>query len=348
MNVMTKLFLGADHGGFELKEKIKSFLKEKKIDFIDLGAYELREDDDYPFVALEMALRVKKEGGKGILFCRSGVGMSVVANKVKGVRSADVFSPEMAQKAVEHNDCQIISIASDFLTEERVKEIIEAFLYSGFSQEDRHKRRLKEILLFESKALKITPALLEPDKKTFQEKIQVLKEAGISEFHLDVLKEPFYGRSFYDPDLFSGFEIEVHLMGKEIPYDILRHKEVKRFIWQVEYINELEFIKLKERGFIMGVSLDLDSKPELLDPYIPNVEIIQIMGVKAGRSGQDFHKSVLKKIQIVREKTEKEIVVDGGIDYISSQLVKMAGADRVVARSYLFEGDIRENLKELQ
>lgn len=141
------LYLGADHRGFQLKETIKAFLQERNFAFEDLGAFEYNKDDDYPDFALAVAKSVAEnpKENRGILLCGSGMGMDVVANKVKGVRATVAYSPESAAHARANDDVHIITLAGDILSEEQAKGIVTIFLNTKFSGEERHLRRIEKI-----------------------------------------------------------------------------------------------------------------------------------------------------------------------------------------------------------
>ena len=142
-----KVYIGADHGGLNLKEKAKHKLAEWGFDVEDMGAKTLDPDDDYPEFAYAVAKKVSENlsASRGILLCRSGVGMDIVANKVKGIRSAQVFNEEMAKKSREHEDANVLTIATDYLPEENVLFILKIWLETPFSGDERHVRRLKQI-----------------------------------------------------------------------------------------------------------------------------------------------------------------------------------------------------------
>lgn len=140
------VYLGADHGGYALKERIKDWLLEWGEVYTDLGANVMDENDDYPVFALEVAKAVASdESGRGILLCRSGGGMVMVANKLKSVRAVAVSDVRSAIHAREHNNANIISLAADWVTEENAKAALAAFLQTPFTEEERHVRRLKLI-----------------------------------------------------------------------------------------------------------------------------------------------------------------------------------------------------------
>jgi len=143
----TKVYLGADHGGFAAKEEIKKQLLEQKYEVEDMGAHTLVKSDDYPPYAAAVAKKVSEnpKENRGIVLCRSGIGVDIVANKFKGVRSGLVFTEEMAQKAREHDDTNVLAIAADYLSRDRIINIVKIWLETPFSGEERHTRRLKQI-----------------------------------------------------------------------------------------------------------------------------------------------------------------------------------------------------------
>ena len=145
-----KIYIGADHGGFELKEKLRAFVEGLGYEVQDLGAHGLDEEDDYPDFVLPVGEQVSsEEGGMGIVIGRSGNGEAIAANKVGGVRAAVCASVEMARKAREHNNANVLSLGADFVDQETAKEIVRAFLETPFSDEPRHVRRIEKITQFE-------------------------------------------------------------------------------------------------------------------------------------------------------------------------------------------------------
>lgn len=146
-----KVYLGADHGGFALKEKVKTWLVDWKIEFEDKGAKTLDPADDYPQFAFSVGEAVSgTPDAKGILLCRSAAGMVIAANKVAGIRAVAVSDVRGATHAREHNNANIIGISGDWTDEEMTKHIIKAFLDTKFSNEPRHKRRVDQISAYES------------------------------------------------------------------------------------------------------------------------------------------------------------------------------------------------------
>jgi len=136
--------LGADHGGFDYKEKTKELLKSKKIEFIDFGTTSA-ESTDYPDYAHKVAEYVGSGKAEfGILVCGTGIGMSIVANKHNGVRAANVESVEAARLARQHNNANILAIGARLTPWEKAKDIIDMFLATAF-EGGRHQRRVDKI-----------------------------------------------------------------------------------------------------------------------------------------------------------------------------------------------------------
>jgi ribose 5-phosphate isomerase B len=145
-----KIALGADHKGFQYKEKVKKFLQGKGYEVIDFGTFS-EESVDYPDFGFKVAKAVaNKEAERGILFCWSGIGMCISANKIKGIRAALCLNEEMARLSREHNDSNVLSLSAKFIPEEKLLKIVEVWLNTSF-EGGRHQRRLDKISLEESK-----------------------------------------------------------------------------------------------------------------------------------------------------------------------------------------------------
>jgi len=140
------LYIGADHRGYNLKEEIKKFLEEKKIKFNDLGNLKYDQNDDYPDFAKKVALEISSDDkNKGILICGSGIGMSIAANKVKGVRAGLCLSSYMAKEAKKAIDINILCLAADLTDSNTAKNIVRDWLETNFKKEERYLRRVKKI-----------------------------------------------------------------------------------------------------------------------------------------------------------------------------------------------------------
>ncbi|MFA5335535.1 MAG: ribose 5-phosphate isomerase B [Candidatus Omnitrophota bacterium] len=139
-----RIAIGADHGGFALKTKIVKYLKSKGHEVKDLGCYSA-ESCDYPKYGYAVAAAVgKKRFPRGVLICKSGIGMSIVANKVRGVRAALVFDIEAARSSREHNDANIIVFSARNTNVFKAKKILDVWL-STRRAGGRHLRRVKQI-----------------------------------------------------------------------------------------------------------------------------------------------------------------------------------------------------------
>lgn len=146
-----KIYLATDHAGFDLKEKIKNYLLDKEYEVEDCGAFSFEKNDDYPLFIAKAAEKVSQDpASRGIIFGKSGAGEEITANKIKNIRAIIGFSSENVKLAREHNDANILSLGSEFATFEKAKELVEIFLTTPFSNEERHKRRLEEIAEIEN------------------------------------------------------------------------------------------------------------------------------------------------------------------------------------------------------
>lgn len=139
------IYIGADHGGFELKKKIKEWLTVQGHFVEDIGAVELDPQDDYPQYAFAVARGVLHNGGVGILVCRSGGGMTIAANRVPGIRAVDCMTVESAVHARTNNNANVLSLSGDWVDETLAIEIVHAFLTTQFLNEERHVRRISQL-----------------------------------------------------------------------------------------------------------------------------------------------------------------------------------------------------------
>jgi len=140
------IILGADHGGYKLKEEIKNWLGQWHLEFKDFGAHEFKPDDDYPDFAWPVAVEVgSQQGALGILVCRSGQGESIVANKAKGARAALCWNEQTAHAARNDDDANILCLPADYVTVDNAKKIVETFLKTPFGTHERYARRVNKV-----------------------------------------------------------------------------------------------------------------------------------------------------------------------------------------------------------
>lgn len=150
-----RVVLGADHGGFELKEEIKKWLSRgdtrdlgvpraaEKYEVVDVGAEKLEAEDDFVDYAVLVANEVAENGeARGILFCRNGYGMMIAANRFLGVRCGEAFNVEAVKRGRTDDDINCLSVPADYIKDGDVKKMIETFLTTEFSGEEKYKRRL--------------------------------------------------------------------------------------------------------------------------------------------------------------------------------------------------------------
>lgn len=145
-----KIGIAADHGGYELKKLLHSFLVASGYEVIDFGAYELNNQDDYPDFVVPLAQAIaEKQVERGIAICGSGVGASVVANKVPGVRAALINDHFSAHQGVEDDNLNLLCLGGRITGYMAAEEYVQAFLNAKFTGLERHMRRLQKVHLLE-------------------------------------------------------------------------------------------------------------------------------------------------------------------------------------------------------
>ena len=148
-----KVYLATDHAGFNLKESLKAFLITSGYEVEDCGALTLDPADDYPqFIALAAKKVVQTPGAAGIVFGKSGAGETIVANKITGIRAILGINEENVKLARLHNDANVLSLGSQFITPEAAQSLTNLFLTTKFSGETRHIRRIDQIKQIENES----------------------------------------------------------------------------------------------------------------------------------------------------------------------------------------------------
>jgi RpiB/LacA/LacB family sugar-phosphate isomerase len=148
---MMKLVIGSDHAGFQLKVAIGEFLKAQGHDVLDVGAFD-EKPSDYPDFAEKVGAAVLDgRGERGVLMCGSGVGVSVAANKIPGIRAGMCHDTYSAHQGVEHDDINVLVLGSRVVGVELAKDLVKAFLGAKFTNEERHLRRLGKVKAIEAK-----------------------------------------------------------------------------------------------------------------------------------------------------------------------------------------------------
>ena len=147
-----KIGVAADHGGFELKETIKLFLKERGYEVTDFGAFQLDLADDYPDFVIPLARAVvEKQVDRGIAICGSGVGASVAANKIPGIRAALIHDHFSAHQGVEDDAMNLICLGGRVTAFAAAEELVMSFLNAKYIGAERHERRLQKVKELEIK-----------------------------------------------------------------------------------------------------------------------------------------------------------------------------------------------------
>jgi ribose 5-phosphate isomerase B len=140
------IYLSSDHGGFELKQKIKEYLVDRGKEVTDLGPDKLDPNDDFPDFAIPLAEKVAKgEGNLGIVLCRNGAGVEVAANKVDGVRAVLSWDPRHAASTRADDNANVLALPADYLDSQKAFEVVDAWLSTPYNKEERFERRLKKI-----------------------------------------------------------------------------------------------------------------------------------------------------------------------------------------------------------
>ena len=143
------IYLGADHGGFSFKEKIKEYLKELKIEYQDMGNLKFEGEDDFVDYAVAVARKVVETNGKGILVCTNGEGMCIVANKIKGIRAVSPTNKKAAMRSKEDLDSNVLCLGEHVSSFRDAKKIIKIWLETDFFPAERYIRRINKIKALE-------------------------------------------------------------------------------------------------------------------------------------------------------------------------------------------------------
>ena len=151
LSAVRRIAIGADHGGFALKAKLIALLRARGCEVADLGTHSA-QPCDYPQVGCKVASAVAQGAfDRGILLCKSGIGIAIVANKVAGIRAAVCADTFDAQRSREHNDANILVLGAEKLSAAQAKRILERWLATPFESGGRHERRVQQIAAIERK-----------------------------------------------------------------------------------------------------------------------------------------------------------------------------------------------------
>ena len=145
MPIKGKIYIGSDNAGFELKNEIIKYLKDKGYDVVDIGPFAYDKADDYPDYAVKLCNNVLKDKAKGILVCSTGAGTAMVSNKIRGIYAANCWSVESARLAKVHQNINVLCLGASLIDEKVAKDVVETWLTEPETKEERHIRRLQKI-----------------------------------------------------------------------------------------------------------------------------------------------------------------------------------------------------------
>lgn len=205
--------------------------------------------------------------------------------------------------------------------------------------------------------IKVIPGILEKDFEEIKKKVSLVSPY-VDTIQIDLCDGKLVSnKTFDDPEQFKEIikneEFELHLMVSE-PGEIVDgwiDAGFKKIIGHIEGIAEpMDFLlELKKKGVAVGLGIDFDTKVSILEDYLDYIDFVLVMTVRAGFSGQDLIESALEKVKWLRNKRPNlDIEVDGGINPATGKMALEAGANVLISNSYIFSGDVKENIEKLK
>jgi len=348
-----KIYIGADHAGYKLKEELEKYLKSKKHTVIDVGAHKFNKNDDYPKYAAAVGNKVKKDKkSRGILLCGNAEGICIAANKLSGIRAAIGYSEYAAKTSRTDDDANILCLAGRVLKPAQAKKITSKFLNTRFSGAKRHKRRIKQIKKLrtakpDNQKINIIPAILAKDAIDFAQKLRLV-ESSVDTVQIDIMDKKFVPyQSWADPEIIktipTPLEFELHLMVSDPLAEVKKWKKIKNVktaIFHIEIKKDPAKIiaSLKRRGLKVGIALNPRTPLSKIEKLVPKVNQILFLGVTPGRSGQKFQAPVLGKIKTLRKKHPKAIIgIDGGVNLKNAPELIKAGVNSISTASAIYK-----------
>ena len=367
-NLMQQtIYIGADHAGFDLKEILKEHLLAQKYHVEDMGAYILDPTDDYPKYAKEVAQAViDHPGSLGILLCGNAEGVCIAANKFDEIRAGVGFSIAAAQTMRADDNTNIICIPGRIETPDDPIAISETFLQTPFSHAPRHVRRLQGLHAIEHEdvpLIRVVPALLVQNEHTFRKRIHNAALRQLAPlWQIDIMDGSFtHETSWADPRVIATMaplpDFELHLMIERPLEAIATFQEyipsVKRAIIHAEIQEPLRPLirEIKNLDLEVGLAINPSTNIKPLLNEIETCNIIQVMGVYPGASGQKFlrHRTIRHIKQIRKYAPHVLISVDGGVHMDTAKNVVTAGARQLCVSSELWDSaNPADTYKKLQ
>lgn len=380
-----KIAVGADHRAFKLKEAVKSHVNKKTgadgknlHDAIDFGCYD-EKPVDYTDIARAVRWYVSKGlADRGILICGTGIGMSISANKEEGVRAALCNTVWHADRSRRHNDSNVLVLGAEYPDSDGISHdfdqdlalrITDKWLETAFDGDRpegaRHKKRVEQI----GRKIEVSPSLLsKPEDMTTEALtgfIKALEACYVDSIHIDTMDGEYNPNNTWSsqgPDAIKRFR-----SAATIPY--FAHLMIKDPLRKISLFNDsgcqgvsfhYEACKddryaenvveeIRSYGRIAGVAIEPQTPVNDISDLLPVIDDVLVMTVKTGYSGQSFMDMTEKIRQLYRLRKEGglkfKISVDGGINYETGKLCRDAGADVLVAASYIRKDEINKYRK---
>ncbi len=380
--------IASDHPAFELKEELKQYLTQLGFQPLDLGTYS-QESVDFPIYALSVADKVSKgQYRRGIVVCKTGVGVSIVDNKFPRIRAALAYNHEVAELSRRHTDSNILALGAGHLSSQQAKEIVRTWLFTE-AEGERHQRRRNQISIIEKhiiegrdqssgeilssamlndtrgREVKISASLMCANQLHLLDDIRKLAEADVDMFHIDIIDGDFSRNISLNIDHIAALRshtylpIDVHLMVKYPASYISRLAEAGADIVIVHLESEAGIDgvldDIKARGMKAGLAINPGTPVEKLYPFLGKISLVLFMGVEPGFKGNEFVPSVIERIRAFSEYAREHaqpvsIMVDGSVGPRTLPHLYQAGARIFVGgTSGLFKaGTFKDNLEQMR
>lgn len=327
----SRLYLGSDHGGLEKKRQIINYLKEQGIDYEDIGPFEYDASDDYVDFAIKVAKKVQKDPeAKGVILCKSGIGMYQVANKFRDIRAAEVRSVKEAETDVHHHNSNVLVLGGLIDTEDSSEDILKAWLDAEFEKNGRHHRRIKKMKLVEYENIKyypthprIVPAVLFDQAKQYLSYTNRVSKFS-SRIHIDIMDGEYVdntspsaltiAKELESVNAFLAFHLMIKAPNDDLLNQLSNYKNIN-----VVYIHAEEFDpKLLENEYSFDLAIAI--RPEIdINKYVDVInkaKIVLLLPIIPGFYGAEFMPKELEKISEIREMgSDKEIHIDGSVNH---------------------------------
>ncbi len=365
------IYFGFDHGGCKVAPALIAWLEEQGHLVTYFGNVPCDSADDYPDFASEVALHIQRDPeARGIVMCRSGGGVCIVANKFKGVRAALATTETQAISSAKDDHAQMLCLSADLSSEEEMKTLISAFLSTSW-EAGRHERRVGKVEAIEEENFRevplqalsnptdveVSPSLLSCDLSRLQEEVSRL-EPLVDRWHFDVMDYRFVPNMTFGMPLLKHLQTDIPIDAHLMVEDPLPYLPDMSPYCDVVYLHT-ETIRGREQD-VIETALTHDLRPGLtwrpstpfseIEKLLPLVSHVLIMTVEPGCSGQEIIAEALETIAKVRASyPDMHINVDGGMDAETSKIARSHGADCIVSGSFLFKAkDTVEAVKQLR